>query len=79
MTRTPAERLKQLIDHASADEVRVLLLLAERLTAGRSQYGPLRLDTDRRDFAHEAIEEAADLLMYWAMQMLRSAAGAMRR
>jgi hypothetical protein len=40
MTRTPAERLKQLIDHASAHEVRVLLLLTERLTAGRSQYGP---------------------------------------
>jgi len=37
MTSRPTERLKQLIDHASADEVRVLLLLAERLTAARSR------------------------------------------
>jgi len=35
-------------------------------------YGALDLATDRRDFAHEALEEAADGLVYVASALMRA-------
>lgn len=50
----------------------VLILVAERLRGGRHIYGGLRVATDRRDFQHEALEEAADLAVYAAARLLRT-------
>ena len=65
-------RLNSLIRQASADELKVLLVVAERLTAGRERYGTLHLATDGRDFAREALEEAADLGLYTAMRLIQA-------
>ena len=55
------------IDHLAAiarelepDAVDILVTQAERLAAGRAQYGDLDIDTDKRDWLEQAIEEALD-------------------
>jgi hypothetical protein len=55
------------------DEQRVLVAIAERLSMGAKQYGPLDLATDRRDWRREGFEEAADLAVYAACGMLSRA------
>jgi hypothetical protein len=49
----------------------VLLLVAERFAKGRERYGALDVEIDRRDFAVEALEEAADALVYVACGLMR--------
>lgn len=49
------------------------VLVAERLTIGHRQYGELRFDTDRRDLRREALEEAADLVVYTTAAFIRRA------
>lgn len=51
----------------------MLLLVAERFRIGRHRYGELRLASDRRDFGVEALEEAADGLVYAAVAIIRGA------
>jgi hypothetical protein len=57
-----------------ADELAVLVLVAERLVRGRQIYGELNLATDVRDFRREALEEAADMAVYAAAALLRGRA-----
>jgi hypothetical protein len=54
------------------DEAAVLALVAERLAMGRRAYGELRPATDPRSFEREALEEAADGLVYVAAALVRS-------
>jgi hypothetical protein len=55
------------------DEVRVLARIAERLKGGMAVYGPLRLDTDTRNFrTKEAREELEDALVYLACAWLKT-------
>ena len=63
-------RLITLAERLGPDEVAVLALIAERLLQGRRRYGDLHLASDRRDFQHEALEEAADLAVYAAAGLL---------
>ena len=70
-----AERLVEVAAALGTDEIRVLVLVAERLRIGRRRYGMLRLDTDRRCFPVEALEEAADGLVYAAVALMRQGAG----
>jgi hypothetical protein len=53
------------------DEVRVVLLIAKRLVVGRKAYGPLDIHGDRRDWHHEASEEALDCAVYLACETIR--------
>lgn len=53
------------------DELLVLSNLAERLERGRETYGRLDIKGDRRDWAVESWEEAADLSIYLVMAILR--------
>lgn len=69
---TPA-RLSAIAAQLAGDELAVLTLIAERLLCGRERYGELRVATDRRDFAREALEEAADGLVYAAATLVREA------
>lgn len=55
----------------SEDERRVFRLLATRIEAGRSKYGPLNLSEDRRDFRRESAEERTDALFYDLVEDLR--------
>ena len=64
-------RLLTTAEKLGADELAVLELLARRLRLGQRRYGALRLRTDLRDFAREALEEAADLAVYATAGLLR--------
>lgn len=64
-------RLTELVFELGFDEMRVLILVAERLRVGQQHYGRFDLATDRRDFAHEALEEIADALVYAACGLMR--------
>ena len=72
LVRRICKRLTSLAQHLGRDELAVLILVAERLRSGRRIYGELRLATDRRDFTHEALEEAADMAVYAAAGLLRT-------
>ena len=63
-------RLANALVKLEGDELRVMLLQAERLLEGREAYGKLVLEGDGRDWGQEILEEAADLLQYWMMLRL---------
>ena len=70
---TPRERILVALANLGPDEAQVLALVAERLVTGRRTYGELKPARDRRDFAREALEEAADGLVYVAAGLVRAA------
>lgn len=49
------------------DELRVLVLVAERLRKGRSSYGKLRIESDSRRWRAELREELLDAIVYKAI------------
>lgn len=51
------------------DEQRVVDLVAERLRMGQEQYGELVIDTDRRDWVRESLEESIDCAIYLAIKL----------
>ncbi len=57
------------------DELRVLVLVAERLRIGQRRYGRLDVATDRRDWHAEAGDEVADASVYAACGLLRQGSG----
>ena len=69
---TARARILAALDQLGPDEGAVLALVAERLAMGRRMYGELHPATDPRDFAREALEEAADGLVYVAAALVRS-------
>ena len=72
----PLASLSEVVPRLGADELRVLALIASRLDLGRRLYGRLDVATDPRDWAREAGEEAADLLVYRTIAAIaRGAAG----
>ena len=50
----------------------VKVLLRNRLELGRSQYGSLHLDEDRREWLSEALEEALDGAIYCAAKLIQT-------
>jgi hypothetical protein len=46
-----------------------------RLRAGRRDYGPLRINTDPRDWMSEMVEELVDAAVYGACEQLRTGGG----
>jgi len=50
----------------------VKILLRNRLELGRSQYGPLNLDQDHREWLSEALEEALDGAIYSAAKLVQT-------
>ncbi len=66
-----AHRLTTLCAELGTDELRVLVLVAERLAKGRQRYGELHIASDRRDFRIEAVEELADACVYLAADLYR--------
>jgi hypothetical protein len=53
------------------DSLLVVDMVVRRFLQGREQYGPLNLNTDRRDWLAESGEELIDLLGYLAMALLK--------
>lgn len=60
------------------DELDVLGKVVDRLSLGRTVYGQLDIDTDARDFAAEAADEALDLLIYETIGLLKRERSAIR-
>lgn len=52
------------------DERRVLVAIAKRLAKGATQYGPLCVAADQRDWGREANEEFLDATVYLAIRTL---------
>ena len=74
MTRDDAWDLLSLrCERLNRDELRVLADVAERLGMGRSVYGPMCLETDRRDWRAELRAEVLDALVYAACDHLCAA------
>jgi hypothetical protein len=71
MSLTPQQRLMATASQLGSQELEVLAVIAERLLMGQRCYGLLRLATDNRDFHKEAMEEAADGLVYSACALVR--------
>ena len=60
----------------------MLLAIGNRAWLGQSNYGCLQLERDRRDFRHEAFEEACDGCFYiaaWLQQERRRRRGTSRK
>ena len=67
------EQLDDVLDALGADEVCVLIRIAERLKLGAHAYGALHIAQDTRAFRDtEAREELEDALVYFACEWLRS-------
>jgi hypothetical protein len=72
-TSAARAELDGVLDALGAEEVCVLVRIAERLKTGAQTYGPLRVETDRRAFrSKEAREELEDALVYLACAWLKS-------
>jgi hypothetical protein len=65
------EHLKGLNRDEYAVAVEVLAQVTTRLRTGAKEYGPLALETDKRDWVHEANKEAIDGAVYHAMERIR--------
>ena len=71
MTRDDAWDLLSLrCERLNRDEIAVLADIAERLGIGRSVYGPMCLETDKRNWRAELRAEALDALVYAACDHL---------
>ena len=63
--------LASLLLRLEDDAVEVLLLQAQRMVAGRKQYGDLCLDTDRRNLPEEALAEFLDASNYLSAALIK--------
>jgi len=64
-------RLHDLIEMLEPDAREALQTIAERMVAGRRQYGRLEIATDDRDFRQEFAEEMLDGAVYAAIETIR--------
>jgi hypothetical protein len=53
------------------DEIEVMARIAKRMATGRREYGLLEIDTDKRDWLEEAIEEQLDLAVYLCCYLVK--------
>lgn len=67
------KRLLTLTAHLNADEMAVLVEVAEGLVKGREVYGPLDVTDGRFDYVREAGDELRDFIAYAGMQRVKLA------
>lgn len=60
------------MDGFSPDEKRAIERIIRGIEKGREVYGPMDLESDRRDLIAEADDEARDWIVYRAMQAVRT-------
>lgn len=68
---TTADKIQALLNHLNADEQEVVLRITQRLVMGAEQYGKLSIDTDPRNWAEQAAEEAFDGSVYHAILAIK--------
>ena len=66
------DEIADTLDDLSGDELLLVRLSVERLTAGRRVYGQWNIAGDKRDMDREALEEAIDLAHYIAARLLQT-------
>ena len=67
------ERLLAATAHLNADEMAVLVEVAEGLVKGRTVYGPLDVTDGRYEYVAEARAELRDFIAYAGMQSVKLA------
>jgi hypothetical protein len=65
------ERLRSLYRCLRSGSADLRYPIRSSQSAGRKAYGPLDIHGDRRDWGHEASEEALDCAVYLAAETLR--------
>ena len=73
---THHERLEQAtadLRKLNADELEAVHYLISKCIAGAQKHGPLMLETDRRDWTQEIVEEMADAAFYGAFAVVQRA------
>lgn len=55
----------------NADELEIVLMVAQGLKDGKEVYGDLDIETDTRDMRAEAAQELRDCLVYTSAAILR--------
>lgn len=58
------QTLEATVEFLVADELEVLIEVAQGLVLGQKVYGALDIDADERDFVAEGCEELRDCLVY---------------
>jgi hypothetical protein len=70
MTTDCYKSLCELARAMEPDALEVLVGVAQRLTQGRLDYSDLHLDTDKRNWTHEELEELFDAVVYRRMRAI---------
>lgn len=63
--------LQSMLLRLEPDAIEVMHMQAQRMLAGRKQYGDLVIDKDQRDFLVQALEEYLDGSNYLAVELLK--------
>lgn len=66
-------KLNTIADELCPNELRVLVMLAERLRAGQDAYGALDPRGDAREWRRETMNEVLDAQVYCACELMRLA------
>jgi hypothetical protein len=73
--KKPADEMRAeiflMLTELEDDAVEVLHMQATRMVAGRKHYGDLVLDTDRRDWLAEALQEHLDASNYYSAALIK--------
>ena len=69
MTETKA--IIGMIKDLESDEKEIVDTLLGRISDGRKGYGPWDVDTDNRDYPHEALAEVIDAMHYCAAELVK--------
>jgi hypothetical protein len=64
-------KIIDIINELNDDECSVLYLLAFKMEAGKQKYGPLDIESDKRNLNKEITEELIDALNYCAMKLIK--------
>lgn len=69
--RVMRDEIVSMLSQLEDDAVEVLHMQATRMVEGRARYGDLVLDTDRRDWLAEALQEHLDASNYYSAAIIK--------
>lgn len=63
--------LNDLIENFEADEKEIVKLVLGRMAQGQKNYGPWRIESDKRNYTQETLAEIIDAMHYCAAELIR--------
>lgn len=70
-TTVMLNELSSMLLSLEPDAIEVLHMQASRMAQGRKSYGVLNIDTDRRDWLEEALQEHLDASNYYSAALIK--------